>query len=59
VEFSEKPIASIPFRTIDWLCEAEVLVHGAIVNASKKYIETTEDRYLDEINTLFIQLFQL
>ena len=52
VEFSEKPISSIPFRKIDWSNDNEVLLHNQIVNFTKNYLETQEDLILDKINEL-------
>lgn len=50
VEFSEKPISSIPFRAINWDKSEEVALHDAITNLTKKYIETRDNHYLSEIN---------
>lgn len=52
VEFSEKPISSIPFRKIDWSNNNEVRLHNEIVNFTKNYLETQEDLILDKINEL-------
>lgn len=52
VEFSEKPISSIPFRKIDWSNNNEVLLHNQIVNFTKNYLETQEDLILDKVNDL-------
>lgn len=57
VEFSEAPIASIPYRPIDWTCAREVELHGKITNAVKKFISTGENNYLEEINNSFNILF--
>ncbi len=58
VEFSEKPIASIPFRVIDWMDSQEVLLHNKIAEQTKKYIETKSVDCLENINHLFNQLFK-
>lgn len=50
VEFSERPIASIPFRKIDWNNKAEVELHDKIVDFTKKYISNHQENYLKEIN---------
>ncbi len=50
VEFSERPIASIPFRKIDWKNKAEVELHDKIVDFTKKYITNHQESYLKEIN---------
>ena len=59
VEFSEKPIASIPFRVIDWANNEEVALHESITNATKQFLETKQESILDNINELFIRLFNL
>jgi adenine-specific DNA-methyltransferase len=56
VEFSEKPIASIPFRVVNWNNSEEVILHNAITNLSKQYIETKNDVYLKDINHSINQL---
>lgn len=56
VEFSEKPIASIPFRKIDWSNENEVKIHNQIANLSQNYLETQEDLILDKMNDLLDKL---
>ena len=56
VEFSEKPIASIPFRAIDWDNKIEVSLHNEIVNLCKKNIE--ESSYLLELKNKVNQLFK-
>ncbi len=57
VEFSEKPIASIPFRVIDWTNDEEVALHESITNATKQFLETKQEEVLNEINELFQVLF--
>lgn len=59
VEFSEKPISSIPFRVIDWANEKEVALHENITNATKKYLETKKLDELNKINDFFNLLFNL
>ena len=56
VEFSEKPIASIPFKVINWNSSEEVTLHNTITDLSKKYIETKKDAYLKDINRSINQL---
>ena len=56
VEFSERPIASIPFRKINWEDENEVKIHNEIVELTKKYIENKSENYLKEINRLIDKL---
>ena len=57
VEFSEKPIASIPFRTIDWANPAEVALHESITNATQQYIKHKNKNGILEINSFFNELF--
>ena len=45
VEFSETPIASIPFYKIDWGKGEEVRRHDEITSAVKSYIETSDESY--------------
>ena len=59
VEFSEKPIASIPFRAIDWTNKEEVKLHDSITNATQRYIATKQEAGINEINGLFDSLFNL
>lgn len=59
VEFSEKPIASIPFRKINWQNAREVQLHDAITENVKIYIKTCIDTHLEKIHTLFHQLFEI
>ena len=58
VEFSERPIASIPFRKIDWNNPKEVEIHNKIVAFTKKYIEEKSIETLNNIHILFDQLFE-
>lgn len=59
VEFSEKPIASIPFRKIDWKSQKEVDLHHAITNLTQEFIANKNKNLLAEINSLFSQLFEI
>ena len=56
VEFSEKPISSIPFKAIDWANENEVKIHDSITKKTMQYLESKQDTYLIEINFLLNQL---
>lgn len=53
VEFSEKPISSIPFRRIDWRDKVEVKLHNEITRWTKIYIENQAETILYRINSLF------
>jgi adenine-specific DNA-methyltransferase len=57
VEFSEKPIASIPFKKIDWNNKNEVLLHNSITNLTQKFLTNKDEKLLSKINSLFNQLF--
>lgn len=57
VEFSEAPIASIPFRPIKWDDEKEVILHDKITDEVKKYITTSSDSSINNISCLFNSLF--
>ncbi|WP_315191715.1 Eco57I restriction-modification methylase domain-containing protein [Capnocytophaga sputigena] len=59
VEFSEKPIASIPFRKIDWNNEKEVQQHHIITDVTKQYLKTKNSLQLTHIKTLFNQLLNI
>jgi adenine-specific DNA-methyltransferase len=50
VEFSEKPLSSIPFRPINWGKPEEVELHGHITKLTMQYIETKENTLLNKIN---------
>jgi adenine-specific DNA-methyltransferase len=59
VEFSEKPIASIPFRAIDWSNKNEIELHHLISDLTQKYIKQQEKIVLDSINKSFNELFNI
>jgi adenine-specific DNA-methyltransferase len=50
VEFSEKPISSIPFRPINWNKEEEVALHDEITKLTGHYVDTKENAILHKIN---------
>ncbi|GHV49510.1 putative modification methylase HindII [Bacteroidia bacterium] len=56
VEFSEKPISSIPFHPIDWKKNKEVELHDEITNLTNQYIDKKEDTILNRINYAVNQL---
>ena len=58
VEFSERPIASIPFRKIDWNNSYEIELHNKIVDLTIKYIKSNFDEDLQEINKHFDKLLE-
>jgi len=57
VEFSEAPIASIPFRPINWDSEVEIDIHNKITSEVKKYISSPSETKINRINNLFNKLF--
>ncbi len=59
VEFSEKPISSIPFRVIDWKNEKEVELHHLISEQTKNYLKSKDKFLLDLINQSFNKLFSI
>lgn len=59
VEFSEKPISSIPFKAIDWNNENEVNLHNTITELTKKYLQTKAQSDFDLLNKTFQQLFEI
>ncbi len=56
VEFSEKPISSIPFRKTDWNDEKEIQLHNQIVELTKTFILERKQEILGEINEVFDNL---
>lgn len=59
VEFSEKPLASIPVRLIDWTKKNEVKLHNEIVESCMAYIKTRDESALEELNKKVEYLFSL
>jgi len=59
VEFSEKPITSIPFRAINWKNEQEISLHNQITETCQSLIETKNEDLIQEINNLIDKLFKL
>jgi adenine-specific DNA-methyltransferase len=59
VEFSEKPISSIPYRVIDWTNSEELELHEKITLKTKQFIKNKQEKHLMEINHLFNQLFNI
>lgn len=58
VEFSEAPIASIPYRPINWQVSTEVQLHDDITNEVKQYLMDSSSIHIDNINNSFNKLFQ-
>ena len=59
IEFSEKPISSIPYRVIDWTNSEEVELHNSITKKINQFLEERQKKYLNEINQLFVKLFAI
>lgn len=58
VEFSEKPIASIPFRKINWNNNNEVVLHNSITDLTQQFLVNKDKELLVKITILFDQLFE-
>lgn len=56
VEFSEAPIASIPYRPINWSNEKEVHCHNQITQEVREYIKHRKQECLCSIKTSLNQL---
>lgn len=57
VEFSEAPIASIPYPRIDWNNNYEVRLHNKITSETKAYILDNDSSHIELINNFFDELF--
>lgn len=57
VEFSEKPIASIPIKLINWSNPKEIEIHDNISEYCKTYIMTKERATLDALEKEIDKLF--
>ncbi len=57
VEFSEKPINSIPIRLIDWNNKKEIDLHEKISLLTKEYIANKDKKVLNQIESLLDKLF--
>lgn len=57
VEFSEKPITSIPIKLIDWKNQKQVSAHNEISALCEKHINTKEEKILEKINKVIDGLF--
>lgn len=57
VEFSEAPIASIPFRPINWNSDGEVRLHAQITEEVRQYMADGLQEHLHTVNRLFNTLF--
>ena len=57
IEFSEKPISSIPYRKIDFSNQEERAIHDNIVKYTKEYISSKDEGIFDKIYVEFDKLF--
>ncbi|MBP7496166.1 MAG: Eco57I restriction-modification methylase domain-containing protein [Bacteroidales bacterium] len=57
VEFSEKPLSSIPFRPINWADKNEIELHYQITEKCKLLFQTKNYELINEINQLINILF--
>ena len=57
VEFSEAPIASIPYRPIKWEKASEVQIHDEITKEVRLYLKDSASIHIDNINNLYNNLF--
>ena len=57
VEFSEAPIASIPYRPINWNDKYEVNIHDEITSEVKLYLKDGASLHIVNINNLYNNLF--
>ncbi len=57
VEFSETPIANIPYLRIDWSNPEEILIHEKITNEVKLLLDDDKQEHQEVINQLFKSLF--
>ncbi|WP_301250545.1 Eco57I restriction-modification methylase domain-containing protein [uncultured Alistipes sp.] len=57
VEFSESPVASIPYRPIVWENAREVELHDRIVQATQQYVRTADAALLPIIEKNLEKLF--
>ena len=58
VEFSEKPISSIPFKRINWNKKNEVKLHDKITDLTHLYLENNDEMLLCKIRSLFDKLLK-
>ena len=60
MEFSEKPLSSIPIKLINWQDKNEVEIYNKILNLVDKIIkEKNWQDNLEKLNKLVIELYEL
>ena len=57
VEFSEAPIASIPYRKINWRNNQEAEIHNKITEETRNFLNDKCKSHIININNLFNSLF--
>lgn len=57
VEFSETPLANIPFRPINWDSKDEIEIHNLITEETNLYLNNGKNEHLSKINNYFNILF--
>lgn len=57
VEFSEAPLASIPYRPINWDDREEVALHETITRATQDYLASSDETAIALIHQSFNRLF--
>lgn len=57
VEFSEAPIASIPFRPINWKSAEEIQLHNQITEEVRTYLKDGNEKHINNINIIFDTIF--
>lgn len=57
IEFSETPIANIPFRPINWNSKKEVEIHSLITEEIKNYITDSSISHINNSNNYLNELF--
>ena len=57
VEFSEKPISSIPVKLINWSDANEVQLHNQITELCRLYVQTHNPELTEKLDSLISELF--
>lgn len=57
IEFSEKPLASIPIKRINWNSSEEKKMHDDVAEIAKKIVKTKNVSLIQEINRTFHKYF--
>jgi adenine-specific DNA-methyltransferase len=57
VEFSEKPLSSIPIRLIDWENREEVQLHDEVSSLCENYVSSRDKSFLNRLDQAVARLF--